>query len=110
MLTLNEIKEQHPELTYGLYPDNPNYEEIIIDRYERKIKANGHYVITRNSKNRGVLYIQDPRFSKKYMWTQFENNALIFNSEIDAINYMKEKGVNGFRIKKINNKHLKQTS
>lgn len=110
MLTLNEIKEQYPELTYGIYPDNPNYEMIIMDRYERKMKANGHYIITRNSKNRGSLYIQDPRFSEKYMWTQFENNALIFNSETDAINYMKQKGINGFRIKQIKYGALKQTS
>lgn len=110
MLTLNEIKERYPELTYGLYPDNPNYEMIIIDRYQRHIKANGHFVITRNSKNRGSLYIQDPRFSEKYMWTQFENNALIFNSETDAIQYMKERGINGFRVKQINNKKLKHTS
>lgn len=94
------ILEEYPDIDYGLDTEDDHYESIVIDRYNRKMDMKNRFVITRNSKNRGILYVQHPRFSNKYIWTQFENNALPFSSKSAAEKYIKDHHLQGSTIER----------
>ena len=97
---LKNISQKFPDIDYGLDPQDEHYESIVIDRYNRKFEMKDCFIITRNSKNRGTLYVQHPRFSNKYIWTQFENNALTFSNKSAAEKYIKDHHLQGSTIER----------
>lgn len=100
-ITIKDIKKLYPNIDYGLNIENEHYDIIVRDRYERQINIQNKYVITKPSMKRGTLYVQDPIFSDKYTWSQFENNALVFNTKTEAKSYASQHNLYNTHIEKM---------
>lgn len=100
-MDVKTIKQHYPHLMQGLDEDNLYLETILLDRYHREQNLKDQYVIVRGSKSRGDLYVQNPKLSSKYIWTQFKNNAQSFASKQEAFNYANQHHLGNVRVLKL---------